>query len=90
MQKKIWVFGVAAAILGAAVAQPVLAQSGNSGGGAPGQQRGMNQLKKLADSLGLTDDQKAQIKPIIKSTAQQVKAVRTDTTLSPADRKTKI
>ena len=88
MHKKIWMFGVAA-LLGAALALPTLAQTGNGGGATPGQHRGMGQLKKLADYLGLTDDQKAQIKPIMKSQAEQVKAVRADTTLSPADKKTK-
>ena len=90
MQKKIWMFGVAAALFGATLVPPTLAQTGSGGGAAPGQHRGMDQLKKMADYLGLTDDQKAQIKPIMKSQMEQVKAVRTDTTLSPADKKTKI
>ena len=89
MHKKIWMFGVAATLLGAAMAQPTLAQTGG-GGAPPGQHKGMGQLKKLADYLGLTDDQKAQIKPIMKSTAQQVKAVRADTTLTPDAKKAKI
>ena len=88
MHKKIWMFGVAATLLGAVLTQPTLAQTG--GGGSPGEHRGMGQLKKLADYLGLTDDQKAQIKPIMKSTAQQVKAVRSDTTLTPDAKKAKI
>ena len=89
MHKKIWAAGIAA-LVGTVVAlgQPTLAQTG--GGGAAGPHRGMGQLQKLAEYLGLTDDQKAQIKPIIKSTAQQVKAVRADTTLTPDAKKAKV
>ncbi len=43
-------------------------------------------MKKLADYLGLSAGQKAQIKPILKATAQQVKAVRADATLTPAQK----
>ena len=61
MHKKIWMLGIAAALFGAALALPTLAQTGNGGGATPSQHRGMAQLKKLADYLGLTDNQKAQM-----------------------------
>ena len=47
-------------------------------------------LQKMAQTLNLTDAQKAQIKPILISTRQQVHAVKQDTSLSPEDRKAKL
>lgn len=47
-------------------------------------------MQKMATALNLTDAQKTQIKPILKDARQQSKAVKQDTTLSPADRKTKM
>lgn len=60
---------------------------------APGQGQTRVQgggLKKLADYLNLTDTQKAQIKPIMQSTAQQAKAIKADTSLTPAAKKAKL
>ena len=90
MHKKVWATGIAV-LLGAvvALAQPVDAQAGGNGAGA-GQHRGAGQLKKLADYLGLTDDQKAQIKPILQGERQQIKTIRADTTLTPAQKQAKI
>lgn len=51
---------------------------------------GGKRLQTLAETLGLTDAQKAQVKPILKDAAQQTKAVRQDTSLSRTDRKAKI
>ena len=88
--KKTWMVGVTA-LLGVAVAlgRPVLAQAGN-GGATPGPHKILGQMKKMASYLGLTAAQKAQIKPIMKDTVQQVRAVRADTTLTPAEQKAKI
>ena len=90
MYRKSWAAG-AAALLGAALAlgQPVLAQAGGNGA-RQGQHQGMGQLKKLADYLGLTSDQRAQIKTIMQNTAQQVRAVRSDTSLTPDQKTAKI
>ena len=54
----------------------------------PPQQRGMG--GKIAKLLNLTDDQKAQLKPIIKNARDQFNAIRTDTTLTPDQKKAKI
>ena len=90
MRNKIWMTGVAA-LLGtvAVLGQPSLAQSVGVNS-QPGQHRGMGKLKKLAEELGLTSDQKAQIRPILKNTVQQVRAVRANTSLTPAQEKTQI
>ncbi len=40
-------------------------------------------LQKLAGELGLTDAQKAQMKPILMGSRQQVRAIQADTTLTP-------
>ncbi len=91
MQKTIAVaaaaLGLGATLLltapGAVRAQAVpVAQAGAHAGGG--------RMQKLADYLGLTGAQKAQIKPILKSSMQQAKAVRQNASLAPADKKTQI
>jgi len=42
-------------------------------------------LQWLSENLNLTDDQKAKLKPILEEQAQQMKAVRDDTSLSEAE-----
>jgi periplasmic protein CpxP/Spy len=44
---------------------------------------------RLGRQLGLTEDQVAQIQPIIANRQQQMTSLRADTTLSPQDRKAK-
>ena len=44
---------------------------------------GGGRLKKLAAELNLTDAQKAQMKPILMSSRQQMRAIQADTTLTP-------
>lgn len=46
-------------------------------------------LQMLSQKLNLTDDQKAKVKPILEDQAQQMKAVRDDTSLSPEQKKAK-
>ena len=41
-------------------------------------------MKELADKLGLTDDQKAQLKPIVQDEAQAIKALWEDTSIDTA------
>ncbi len=81
MQKQIW--GIAAAVTASlmlALGQPTLAKGANQGG----------HLGKMSAALGLTDAQKTQMKPILQSARTQAKAVKADTSLSPADRKSKL
>lgn len=75
-------FGLAAAF---AVPQPAQAASGAHGAKAPGMR-----MKKMADALGLTEAQKAQMKPILLSARQQAMALRADTTLMPQVRQAKM
>jgi Spy/CpxP family protein refolding chaperone len=51
---------------------------------------GGGRLKKLADELGLTDAQKAQMKPILMSARQQAQAIKKDSTLTPDARTAKL
>lgn len=81
MQKQLW--GIAAAVAAGVVlvlGQPTLAKGAHQGG----------RMGKMTAALGLTDAQKAQMKPIIQSAHAQAKAVKADTSLSPADRKSKL
>ncbi len=75
---------LAALSLGLAAATaspPVFAQF------APAHAHGGGKMKKMADALGLTDAQKAQIKPILQGARQQAQALKANTTLTPEARK---
>lgn len=76
----------AAVCLTVALAAPTFAQA------APGQARhqGAGRMKKLANALGLTDAQKAQIKPILQNSRQQAQAIKQDTSLTPEAKKEKM
>lgn len=81
MQKQMW--GIAAAVAAGmvlALGQPTLAKGQDQKG----------HMGKMAATLGLTDAQKAQMKPVFQSGRDQVKAVKADTSLSPEDRKSKL
>ncbi len=57
---------------------------------APGQGHrgaGMKKMQKMADALGLTDAQKAQMKPILQSARQQGKAIHDNASLTPEAKK---
>jgi periplasmic protein CpxP/Spy len=61
----------------------------------PGQQpmhvpNPQHQAKKMAKQLNLTPDQQAKIEPILADRDQQMQSVRSDTTLSPQDRRVKV
>jgi len=51
--------------------------------------RGRGQLGMMTSTLNLSDDQVSQIKPILADRNTQLKALRADTSLAPADRRTK-
>ena len=48
------------------------------------------QAKHLAKELNLTQDQVAQIKPILESRKQQIESLRSDSSLAPQDRHAKM
>lgn len=45
--------------------------------------------RRMGKELGLTKDQVAQIQPILQDRASQMQALKADTSLAPADRRTK-
>lgn len=47
-------------------------------------------LQTLSSELNLTDDQKAQLKPILQDEVQQLKSVHDDASLSPDQKKAKV
>ena len=47
-------------------------------------------LQMLSEKLNLTDDQKAKLKPILQDQMQQMKAVHTDSSLSPEQKESKM
>lgn len=82
---------LALAALGLAAAAPTFAQAPTPP--APGRHHAGKiggKLQKMAASLGLSDAQKAQMRPILQSARQQAKAIRADTTLTPAARQAKM
>ena len=68
---------------------PALAQTPSPATPVHGQHGG-GRLKKMAEALGLTDAQKAQMKPILISARQQAQAIKGDTSLSDDARKSKL
>lgn len=71
----------------ATVSQPALAKGAHP---AKAAHHGGGKIAKLAQRLGLSDAQKAQLKPILKSRRQQVKAIRQDATLTPNEQRARI
>ena len=59
-------------------------------GQRPPGMRGGPSLDQLAQTLKLTDDQKAKVKPILEAQQQKIRALRQDTSLSPEDRRTQM
>jgi len=88
--KKLLPAALAAVTLGltAAVAVPTLAKPA-PGAARMGGQHGQG-MKKLADYLGLTDAQKAQLKPILQGARQQAKAIKENTSLTPTAKQAKM
>ena len=68
---------------------PVATPSAPAAGEHPRGGRG-DRLKQLAEKLQLTDAQKAQIKPILETAAQQGMALRDDESLSKEDKRAKM
>lgn len=54
------------------------------------QKGGGQQAQRMAQELGLNDDQKAKIQPILAEEAGKLKSLRADTTLSNRDRRQKM
>ena len=86
MNKTVWALAAAVAV-GATLTlgQPTLAKGGHGAGQHVG-----GRMAKEAQELGLTADQKAQIKSIIQGARAQGKAIQSSTTLTPDAKKAQI
>lgn len=69
------------AALSSLQAQPADAPNREGGPGGPGGRGGPN-FQMVAEELGLTDEQKAKIGPILKNQAEQMQAIRQDESLT--------
>ena len=76
--------GVAASAQGSAAQNPTATQQ------PAAKHHGGHGMAGMAKKLGLTDDQKTQIKGIMATTRDQVKSIRADAQLSAADKKAKV
>ncbi len=65
-------------------------KSGQRAGKDARKSGGMGQLRRLSTTLGLSEAQKARLKPILQSAGQRTKAVRASTTLTPEQKKAKL
>lgn len=98
LKRKMFLTAGLAMVLGFALS--VVPARAQEGGGAGGQGQGaprgrgiMNpeeQLNRLAKELDLTDDQKAQIKPILEDRHEKMQKLFADESLSPEDRRSKM
>lgn len=70
--------------------QPAQPQAQSQTQAAPAAPQKEGRRHQLMQNLNLTDDQKAQFKKIHESTKSQVDAVKTDTSLTPDQKKAKI
>ena len=89
MQKPNFLVLAALSLALTAPLSPAFAQFAHANKPGHGQRDG-KRLKKMAAELNLTDAQKAQLKPILQSARQQAKAIKDNTALSDADRKSQL
>jgi Spy/CpxP family protein refolding chaperone len=83
---------VAGGMFAADLAAPAQDSTNTPPAGArpPGGARGRMNFDSIATQLELTDDQKTKAKPIFQDMAQQMVAVRQDTSLEAADKRAKM
>lgn len=65
-------------------------QAGQAAGDTAAAAKVQAKLQTLSSELNLTDEQKAQIKPILQDEVQQLKSVKDDASLSPDQKKAKV
>ena len=65
-------------------------QVGQAAGDTAAAAKVQAKLQSLSSELNLTDDQKAQLKPILQDEVQQLKSVKDDASLSPDQKKAKV
>lgn len=81
--RKLWALSLSAVLLGGCLA--ALAQSKMAGEEADATHR----LDRMTKELNLTSDQQEKLKPILESQDQDWKALHSDTSLTPAQKKAK-
>lgn len=86
--RKLIIAALTALVVGSTLALTPASLAGANKAGA-GRHAG-KRLAKLAETLGLTDAQKAQIRPIVADAARRVRAVRQNASLTPEDRKAQL
>ena len=69
---------------------PAHGQGGMGGGSMMGPMTPENRLKMLTEKLNLTDDQQTKIKPLLEDESSQMKAIHSDTSLTPQDQRAKM
>lgn len=89
MKKRSIILVFALTILVALSAPRILAQAQTSTMDPETQAKVQAKLDQISSELNLTDAQKQQLKPILQSEAQQLKAVKDDTSLAPEQRQAK-
>jgi Spy/CpxP family protein refolding chaperone len=89
MKKKSIVLAFAVTILVALSAPRILAQAQTSTMDPETQAKVQEKLQHISTELNLTDAQKQQLKPILQSEVQELKAVKDDTSLAPDQRQAK-
>ncbi len=80
---KLIAFAVVSLSAAASFAPQAFARSNKDGGQTENRRGGKRGGLKMMEQLGLSDAQKAQIKPIMQKAAADTRAVRQDTTLAP-------
>ena len=71
-------------------AAPAAQGHGGTGGPGMGAMSPENRLKMLTEKLNLTADQQAKIKPMLEDETNQMESLHNDSSLAPADRRTKM
>lgn len=90
MSKRSSILTFVVALLVALTVPRIMAQTGTAAAVDPETRAKVQEkLQKISSELNLSDDQKQQLKPVLQSEAQQLKAVKDDASLSPDQKQSK-
>lgn len=89
MNRRSTVLALAFALLIALTGLRIAAQTDTAAVDPATKAKVQEKLQHISTELNLTDDQKTQLKPILQSEVQQLKAVKDDTSLSPEQKQAK-
>ncbi|MDQ2686663.1 MAG: hypothetical protein M3Y28_02225 [Armatimonadota bacterium] len=88
--RKLIIAALAALVIGSTLTLAPPSLAGAKKAGAQAGHQGGKRLAKMADTLGLTDAQKAQLKPMLADAAKQTRAVRQNKSLTPEAQKAQL